>query len=134
MTDLPDDDLEQRLSFDLVAAALRSDLADTPAFLEALAVRLEGALPSAVEVRRSSGLLGRRRQVRRVMLTLGDDRFTVEARGDGLLAERAHVVRGITLRRDELSLAAWIDDLARALADHAATVAADRAAVERLLH
>jgi hypothetical protein len=134
VTDPSDSELEQRLSFDLVAAALRSDLQDAPVFLEALAVRLEGALPSVVEVKRSSGLFGRTRRVRSVALTLGEDRFSVAAQGSGLLAERARVVRGIALKRDELALARWIDELARVLAEHAAEAAANRAALERLLH
>jgi hypothetical protein len=127
-----DDDLEQRLSFDLVAAALRSDLADAGAFLEALAVRLEGALPALVDVRRSSGLLGRNRRVRRIEVTLGDERYAVAGDG-GLVAEHAHVVRGIVLKRDELPIARWIEELAQSLAEHADAVAADRAALERLL-
>src|SRR3954469_2875366 len=43
---------------DLLAASLRADATDTAAFLEALAARLEGALPGQVEVQRKGGLFG----------------------------------------------------------------------------
>ena len=127
--------LEGRLRFDLLAATLRADEQDAPAFLAALAVRLEGALPRLVEVERvGGGLLHRRsRHVRSVQVTLGEQRFVAAEEAGSLRCGREHVVRGIVLRRDRLEAAAWIDELARALVGHAASAAADRAALERLL-
>ena len=43
---------------DLLAASLRADAGDLEAFVEALAVKLEAALPDQVEVERRGGLLG----------------------------------------------------------------------------
>ena len=48
---------------DLLAASLRADAGDVDAFVEALAVKLEAALPGQVEVERRGGLL-RRAQAR----------------------------------------------------------------------
>ena len=46
-------------SFDMVAAGLRADAADLDAFVEALAVKLEGALPGRVTIARQGGLFSR---------------------------------------------------------------------------
>jgi len=46
-------------SFDMVAAGLRADAADLDAFVEALAVKLEGALPGRVAIARHGGLFSR---------------------------------------------------------------------------
>ena len=40
--------------FDLVAASLRADTTDLNAFVQALAVKLEGALPDSVKARREN--------------------------------------------------------------------------------
>ncbi len=72
---------------DLLAASLRADAGDLDAFVEALAVKLEAALPGQVEVERRGGLLGGRKRVRRIQVTLGDQRYELEVeRGRQALA------------------------------------------------
>jgi hypothetical protein len=128
------DDLEAAPDIDLVAAALRADLQDNRSFLQALAVRLEGALPGIAQVQRKrAGLLSRERVVQRVEVTLGDDRFTCAHGAQGLVAERVHVVRGIALKRETVPVERWIEELAAALSTHAGALAADHAALQRLL-
>jgi hypothetical protein len=117
--------------FDLVAASLRADASDTRSLTEALAVKLEGALPQQTRVeRRSRGLLSRRSEIRRVEVDCGDYRYTLAADG---VATRAHEVRGIVLKNEPLALDAWIDALARDLSEQARTSEAARLALERLL-
>jgi hypothetical protein len=128
------DDLDARPDIDLVAAALRADLQDTRSFLEALAVRLEGALPGLTRVQRKrAGLLSRDRVVQRIEVTLGDDRFACEQGPRGVSAEKVHVVRGIALKRETVPVERWIEELAAALSTHAGALAADHAALQRLL-
>jgi hypothetical protein len=43
------------------------------------------------------------------------------------------VVRGITLKSDQLSLDGWVEELTRALVQQGSTSAQDRQALERLL-
>jgi hypothetical protein len=121
--------------FDLVAASLRADAADTRGFLEALAVRLEEALPEQTEVeRRARRLLSREKVVRRIAVDAGESRYVLEpdARG-GVEARRSAAVRGIVLKTDPLPLEEWIDALARDLADQARATEQGRVALERLL-
>ncbi|MEA2128877.1 MAG: hypothetical protein QOJ85_1768, partial [Solirubrobacteraceae bacterium] len=58
--------------FDLVAASLRADAADSRGFVEALAVRLEAALPGQAHVqRRSKKFLSREKVVRAIEVDAG---------------------------------------------------------------
>jgi hypothetical protein len=51
------DDADTEMDIDLLAASLRADASDLGAFVEALAVKLEEAVPGAVRVeRRRNGL------------------------------------------------------------------------------
>jgi hypothetical protein len=117
---------------DLLAASLRADATDTAAFLEALAARLEGALPGQVEVQRKGGLFGGKR-VRRIAVRLGDSHYEMEGDGGPPTARRRTVVRGIALKSEELPVDAWIDALSADLLALARTSERGRAALERLL-
>ena len=101
---------------DLAAAQLRADGADLPAFAEALAVRLEGALPRLVTVdRRRAGFLSGRREVARIACRLGDDTFTLTQDRGQVTTRREKTVRGITLKTDELPVDRWIAELIAAV-------------------
>ncbi len=118
---------------DLVAASLRADAADLDAFAEALAVRLEGALPGQVEVERKGGLLGANKRVRRIEVTLGDQRYEAEVDRGRVTCRRRSVVRGIALKTQELDLDAWIDALSRDLVEEGERSERGRQALARLL-
>lgn len=121
--------------FDLVAASLRADASDTHAFVEALAVRLEAALPDRARVeRRSRRFLGREKVVRSIEVEVGDSRYALSVPERGPLeTTRSAAVRGIVLRNDPLPLDAWIDSLARDLTAEAQASEQGRLALERLL-
>jgi hypothetical protein len=121
--------------FEMVAASLRADSADLPTFVEALAVKLEGALPGRCEVdRHAKKLFSHDKVVRKLSLPIGDWRYTLEADGAGnVTTGRAKAVRGIVLKTEHLSLADWIEGLARDLSAEAANSEQARIALERLL-
>ena len=125
MADAPD--------LDLLAASLRADATDTTAFLEALAARLEAALPGQVEVQRKGGLFGGGKRVRRIAVRLGDSHYEIEGDGGPPTARRRNVVRGIALKTEELPVDVWIEALSADLLDLARTSERGRAALERLL-
>ena len=124
---MQDDDL------DLVAASLRADAVDLDAFLEALAVKLEGALPDQVVVERRGGLFGGGKRVRRIEVTLGDQRYEAEREGGRVICRRRSVVRGIALKTQELDLDAWIAALSQDLVEEADRSERGRQALARLL-
>jgi hypothetical protein len=121
--------------FDLVAASLRADTTDLVAFVEALAVKLEGALPGDVKVERAGGgLLGRgRRHVRRIAVTMEGGRYDLERDGSQIETSRCNEVRGIVIKSERLGLDEWIDALSRELAERARQSEQSRVALQRLL-
>jgi len=100
-------------ALDLAAASGRVDSVDTQAMLDALAVRLEEAVPRAATVkrRRVGGLFSKRTEVERIAVDLGELRFELEHSGANVACARAKVVRGIALKRDELPIDRWIAEL-----------------------
>jgi len=120
--------------FELLAASLRADTRDLAVFLEALASKLEGALPQRTRVsRRARSLFDRRKQVARIEVELGEERYVLRDDGGALEARRARVVGGIVLRNELLGLEEWIESLARAIAAEARVSERGRLALEQLL-
>ena len=121
--------------FDLVAASLRADTTDLAAFVEALAVKLEGALPESVKVDRSGGgLLSRgAKRVRRISIGMDDARYDLERAGDSIQTSRCSEVRGIVIKSERLGLDEWIDALSLELTERAQQSERSRLALQRLL-
>jgi uncharacterized protein YhdP len=121
-------------SFDLVAAGLRADATDLAAFVDALAVKLEGALPGRVTVvRKGAGLLDRRKRVREIAVVLGQCRYQLDCREGAVEASRRNEVRGIAIRSDRLDLDEWIAAVSAELTAQARESEQGRQALERLL-
>ena len=116
--------------FDEVAAALRRDARDAATYARVLTETLGDTLPSGwVEVERDRTLADRMRgrpgTVRRVVIRLGDRSLSLTVEGDRARTEIAHEVRGVVLSRDEVTLDAWVADLARRMTEQAADNARD---------
>ena len=122
------------LGFELVASSLRADAGDLRTFTEALATKLEGALPNQTTVqRKSEGLFSKTKRVQHISVDVGDQRYDLAVRGAGLECRRCKSVRGIVLKTEEVPLDEWIDDLSRQLADAAQQSEQARLALQRLL-
>jgi hypothetical protein len=120
--------------FDLVAASLRADTTDLNAFVEALAVKLEGALPGAVKVdRRGGGLRSREKRVRRISISMDATRYDLERDGESIETSRSSEVRGIVIKSERLGLDEWIDGLSRELTERASQSERSMLALQRLL-
>ena len=120
--------------FELLAASLRADDRDIAAFVEALAVKLEGALPRGTRVvRRSVRLFSKQQRVERIEVDLGEERFALAQEGGAVVGRRSRAVRGIVLKSEELSLERWIESLAQTIAAEAKSSDEGRRALERLV-
>ena len=127
-------ELDSPLQVEMLAASLRADSTDLKAFLEALAAKLEGALPEQTQVTRHSSLFSREHPVKEIMVVLGDNQYRLARERQGpLMTSRAKVVRGIVLKTEQIPLEQWIEELAEGLALEAARSAQARAALERFL-
>src|SRR5258708_12354200 len=97
------DELSEPMRTELFAASLRADNTDIKAFLEALAVKLEGALPNNITVTRQSGLFSREHPVKELMVSLGEYQYRIGRERQGpLVAMRAQIVRGLVLTPEHI--------------------------------
>lgn len=123
--------MSEPADLDLVAASLRADAGDLGVFVEALARKLEQTLPGRCSVRRA-GLRGKG-NVREIGISVGDARYDLTYHDGSVSARRSSVVRGITLKNEELGLDAWIDSLATQMVAEADRSERGREALEKLL-
>ncbi len=115
------DEPSQAMQVELYAASLRADYSDAGAFLEALAVKFEGALPTHTKVTRHTGLFSREHPIKEIAVTLGEFQYRIGKERQGpLLAQRSHFVRGIVLSSEQIAVEQWIEEVAGALAQLAA--------------
>ena len=127
------DEISEPMRTELYAASLRADKADLKTFLEALAVKLEGSLPDYTKVTRQ-GFFSREHPVKEVAVWLGEYQYRIGREKQGpLVAVRAHMVRGIVLKTEQIPVDQWIEELSEALARLAGHSALTRAALERFL-
>lgn len=137
---MPDAPLPDRESQDaeLLAAALRRDGADLNLYVNVLSLKLEDSLPpGSVRIRRTRSLAqrvaGREGSLAELDVVLGERRLSLRMDRARVTGEVCHEVRGIVLSRRPVGLDEWIDTLARALAEAAASNARAREAIERFL-
>ncbi|WP_371616430.1 hypothetical protein [Streptomyces sp. NBC_00454] len=137
---VPDAPLPDRESQDaeLLAAALRRDGADLNLYVNVLSLKLEDSLPpGSVRIRRTRSLAqrvaGREGSLAELDVVLGERRLSLRMDRARVTGEVCHEVRGIVLSRRPVGLDEWIDTLARALAEAAASNARAREAIERFL-
>jgi hypothetical protein len=111
--------------FDLNAAWYRKAQGDLKAFMEAFAVRLEGAIPGRVAVERhKDGLFAKVSHATRITIEAHDHVYALELQKGRLAAHRSKAVRGVTLSTEAMEVPAWLDALhgdIQTLAEHAGT-------------
>ncbi len=127
--------MESDYSFDLAAAGLRGDGAELEGSVDVLAAKLEAALPGRTAVeRRGGGLLGRGpKRARRLKVELGDCCYSLELAGGRLEGSSERISGGISIKRESLEPAAWLDALTADLREEAERSSEARVALERLL-
>jgi hypothetical protein len=120
--------------FDLHAAGLRADGADVMRDVEVLADKLERALGDRCTVgRRRKGMFSGDRRVETVAVDLGGNAYRLQSDGRRVTATRGKAVGGVTIKRDDLELDAWLQALAADLRAEAGSSQAARDALTRLL-
>ncbi len=104
--------MDEVSGFDLHAAWIRRAQSDLHTFLEALAARLEGALPGRVQVeRKRDGFLTGPKHVAAIAVQTDGSRYLLDAHGHDIRTSRQHEVRGVVLKTETLPLDRWLQDL-----------------------
>ena len=126
------------LSLDMVTAALRADSADVAIYARVLTESLGDALPAGwVTVDRertvSDRMRGRPGQVSKITVRMGERVMTLSVETGAPVAEICREVRGVVLSRQPVPVAAWAEELARALVAHAEQNAETAQALRKLV-
>ena len=125
---------DSALDIEMVTASLRADFGDLGSFVEALAVKLEEAVPGGVRVeRRRDGMFGPKR-VRKISVDAGDQRLELTVTGGGVQTHCARLSGGIVLKSEAVDTDAWLTALGQALAVQASRSDTTRRALDRLLN
>ncbi len=124
----------EALDIDLLAASLRTDASDTGAFAEALAAKLEEALPGRAKVKRGRrGVFGPK-IVQAIVVDCGNERLELtRSDADAVQTRRSSLSAGIVLKSETVDIDEWLQALGQALATEAQRSAQTRQALERLL-
>lgn len=100
--------------FDLNAAWLRRANGDMKAFMQALAVRMEDALPGRVEVeRKRDGFFSRESHAVRIAVAFDSSLYALELQQGRLVARRSKIVHGVSLSSDDIAVPDWFAALNR---------------------
>jgi hypothetical protein len=115
-----------------VAGALTKEYcSDERQFLLHLSNLLAGAFAEQTEIKRR-GLITK--SIASVQVTLGDVAYLLEDPGRGpLRAVRMKIVRGITLKREEIPVEEWLEELGETLESQVQRSAKAREALGRVL-
>jgi hypothetical protein len=127
------DQPDPALDIELVTASLRADASDLGTFVEALAVKLEQALPNGVRVDRRGGLFGAKK-VRQISVDAGDTRLRLDRDGAAVSTSRARLSGGIVLKTEQVEIDEWLHELGATLAEQARRSSLTREALERMLN
>lgn len=116
--------------WDDLAARLRRTTEDMGAYVRTLATKLIDALPGQARAERG-GLFGP--PLAAVVVELGDVRYRLAVARPSGQVERSQVVRGVSIKSEEIPLDRFLEELAQHLKAAASTDAGAVAALERLL-
>lgn len=118
------------LKFSVRAELSKRYAQDGREFFLALVDLLERALPDATEVERHGGWFAKKVPAR-VVVSLGDIRYSLEDTGRGLAARQERWKHGIALKSEEMPVPEWIEALDASLSAHAQTSQTARDALSK---
>lgn len=102
----------------LSAALERTYRSDQRAFLNSFATLAEQVMPDVVEVTtKPKHLFSSEKVITGIMVTLDSDRYSLEFTGEHrpLKAQRVKVVKGITIKTDDIPVSEWLARLSEEL-------------------
>ena len=121
-----DEDLDQALQAEVLAAALRMDRQASGDLLEALAIKLSGSLPENTLITRGGWFLSSKRPVQELTVRFDEAHYQIQREKHGSFSARImKVVRGVTLKTTDVPLDHWFNELAgelTQLAEHNKTM------------
>lgn len=98
--------------FDNAAGQWRLSVHNQEQYLEALITRLQVSLPGTVAVTRSFALFTKKKPLKQLEVSLGDDTFRLSySKNAGIQTSIGTAVRGIVLKNQTLPFSEWMQTL-----------------------
>ena len=131
---MPDDDYDQALKLDVLAASLRADKAEAAQLLETLSKILLAAVPEHTKIERGGWMLSKERPVTEVTVIFEDNEYQIVRGKHGAFSGRVRKsVRGVVLKTSDISLDECIKNILKELESLAANNAQARSALNKLV-
>lgn len=129
-----DDNLDQALEVDVLAAALRMDHQESGDLLEFLAKKLEQSLPQNTTVTRGGWFLSKEHPVQQITVSFDDYQYQIiRERHTSFTAKVMKLVRGVVIKTTEIPIDQWTDEVAQQLAQLAQRSAQTRSALNKFV-
>lgn len=109
---MSEDDFDQALKFEVLAASLRSDQKQSSDMLEGLANMLETALPQGATVVRKGQLFSNKKSVEKVTVKFDEYQYEITREKHGAFKARSQkIVRDVVLKTSEIPFDKCIDNI-----------------------
>lgn len=129
-----EEDLDQALQVDVLAATLRSEHKQSADLLEFLAKMLESALPDSVTITRDGWFMSKSRPVKDLTVKFDEYQYQLVRERHGSFSARSmKLVRGVVLKTTEIPVDQCIDEIVGELVKLTEKNAAARRALNRFV-
>jgi hypothetical protein len=129
-----DDEGDNGLQFEVLAAALRSEHKQTGDLLEFLAKMLESSIPESTTITRDGWFMSSNRPVKELRVSLDDAEYQIHrGRSSNFTSRRAKMVRGVVLKTEEIPMDKCVDEILMQLMKLAEKNATARKALQKFV-
>jgi ATP-dependent Clp protease ATP-binding subunit ClpA len=128
-----EENLDQALAVDVLAAALRMDHQESGDLLEFLAKKLEQSLPQNTTVTRGGWFLSKNHPVQEIMVRFEDYHYQIVREQHAVTAKVLKLVRGVVLKTTVIPVEQWTDEVAQQLAELAGRNGQTRIALNKFV-
>ncbi len=112
-----EDELDQPLMFETLAASLEMDRREAKSLVESLATMLQGALPDNVTVSRGGWIFSKEKPIEDLLVRFDETHYQI-SKDKGMAsysAKSMKIVRGIALKSTEMELSECINQIVKEL-------------------
>lgn len=127
-------DSDQGLEVELLAASVKLDSNGAKSALETLAKMLEAAVPERITINRSGWFLSKERPISELTVKFDEFQYQLLVESGFVSARSMKLVRGVALKTNELSIEDCIQAILKELSSLASRSASARTALEEFLH
>jgi hypothetical protein len=128
-----EDDVNEALQFETLAAALKLGRAEEKDLVESLAHMLTLSLPDRTSITRGGWLLSREKPIQELTIRFEDFHYRVTKEGSGYSAKALKIVRGVALKTTDMELEACFKSIIEELTNLADKNAKARDALQRFV-